>query len=139
MSESAIRIEGLAEFTRHLRRLDSDLPKALRLAMNEAADLVATDARKLVPRRSGRAAASIRVASTRTAVRVRAGGPKAPYYPWLDFGGRVGRKKATVRRFDKEGRYLYPVYFRHKDSGQIQRVLQQSLTGVAHKAGMAVD
>lgn len=139
MSDVSIRIEGLASFNRRLRQVDAELPKALRVAMNRAADLVVKDARPLVPVRSGRAAASIKAASTRTAVRVRAGGAKAPYYPWLDFGGRVGRKKATVRPFDKEGRYLFPVYFKHRDSGRIQRLLQRSLLDVAHQAGMEVD
>lgn len=139
MSESAIRIEGLSEFVRNLRKLDRDLPKALRIAMNDAARLVVDDARPHVPRRSGKAAGSIRVASTPTAVRVKAGGAKAPYYPWLDYGGRVGRRKATRRAFFKEGRYLYPAYFRKRDSGQIQAALQRALLGVTRQAGIVVD
>lgn len=137
--EQAIRIEGLAQFSRNLRKLDSDLPKALRVAMNEAADLVVTDARALVPKRSGKAAKSIRAASTRTAVRVKAGGTRAPYYSWLDFGGRVGRKKATRRPFLKEGRYLYPTYFHLRDTGRIRRVLEKSLLDVAWQSGVEVD
>lgn len=139
MSESSIRIEGLTTFSRHLKRMDANLPKALREAMNDAADLVVEDAKALVPKRSGKAAASLRVASTRTAVRVRAGGRKAPYYPWLDFGGRVGRRKRTVRKFEKEGRYLWPTYFKHRDSGRLQQILERSLVDVALKAGMEVS
>lgn len=139
MSDVTIRIEGLASFNRKLRQVDAQLPKALRVAMNKAADLVIDDARTLVPKRSGRAAASIKAASTRTAVRVRAGGAKAPYYPWLDYGGRVGRRKATVRPFHKEGRYLWPTYFKHRDSGRLQRMLERSLINVAYRAGMEVD
>lgn len=139
MSDVSIRIEGLAAFNRKLRRVDADLPKALKAAMTEAADLVVHDARPLVPKRSGRAAASIKTASTRTAVRVKEGGTKAPYMPWLDFGGRVGRRKRTVRPFEKEGRYLFPMYFKHRDSGRIQRILADSLTDVARKAGWDVN
>ncbi|WP_307962251.1 hypothetical protein [Salinispora arenicola] len=55
--------------------------------MNDAAQVVVDWARPRVSRRSGRAARSLRVASTGKAVRVRAGGARVPYYPWLDFGG----------------------------------------------------
>lgn len=133
-----IRIEGLAEFSRNLRKLDSDLPKALRVAMNQAADLVISDARPRVPRKTGKAQASLKARSTRTAVRIQAGGPRAPWYPWLDFGGRVGRRKSVRRAFLKEGRYLYPAYFRSRDSGAFQRVLTEALLDVARQAGVEV-
>lgn len=139
MSEVAIRIDGLAQFSRNLKKLDGDLPKALRMALNEAADVVIQGARPLVPRRTGRARNSLRVASTRTAVRVRAGGPKAPHYPWLDFGGRVGRRRSVVRPWMKEGRYLYKVYFAKRDSGELHRVLQKALLDVARQAGVEID
>lgn len=136
---NAIRIDGLAQFSRSLKKLDSDLPKSLRLALNEAAQLVIDDARPKVPRLTGRARASIKVASTRTAVRVRAGGPRAPYFAWLDWGGRVGRKRSIHRPFIKdEGRYLYKSYFGLKKSGDFERVLSRALVGVAKQAGLEV-
>lgn len=136
--EQAIRIDGLAQFSRNLKKVDAELPKALRKALNDAADLVVTDAKARVPKRTGKAAGSIKAASTRTAVRVKAGGVRAPYYQWLDWGGRVGRKKKTVRPFIKEGRYLYPAYFHLRDSGRIQQVLERSLLEVAQQAGVEV-
>jgi hypothetical protein len=139
VSSSAIRIDGLAEFAKGLRKIDGELPKMLRLAMNEAADLVVAGARPGVPKRSGRAARSIRAASTRTAVRVSEGGPRAPYMPWLDYGGRVGRKHATIRPFIKNGRFVYPAYFKLRDSGKIQEILERSITDVAHAAGVVID
>lgn len=135
----AIKVQGLAEFSRNLKKLDADLPKALRIALNDAADVVVGQAKPQVPRRTGRAAASIRVASTRTESRVKAGGKKAPYYPWLDFGGRVGRKKAVRRAFYKDGRYLYDAYFKVRDSGQLQDILSAALVDVARQAGVEVD
>jgi hypothetical protein len=134
-----IGIEGLAEFSRNLRKLDSELPKALRLALNEAADLVVDEARPGIPSRSGRAKRSVRKASTRTAVRVRGGGARAPYYPWLDFGGRVGKGRSIERPFLKEGRYIYAGYFRLRDTGQFQETLAAALLKVAAQAGVAVD
>lgn len=138
MSE-AIKVDGLAEFNRNLRKLRSDLPKALRVALNEAADVVVDEARPGIPTRSGRARRSVRKASTRTEVRVRGGGNRAPYYPWLDFGGRVGRGRSVVRPFKKEGRYIYDAYFRKRDSGEFQEVLSKALLGVAASAGVEVE
>lgn len=131
-----IRVQGLAEFSRNLKKLDADLPKALRIALNEAADIVVKGARPRVPRRSGRAAASIKARSTRTAVRVVGGSNRVPYYPWLDFGGRVGVKKSVRRPFLKEGRYIYASYFANTD--EFGKVLEEALLEVARQAGVEV-
>lgn len=135
----AIRIDGLAEFARNLRKLDSDLPKALRVALNEAADLVVGEAVPHIPRRSGRAARSVKPRSTRTAVRVVGGSNRVPYYAWLDFGGRVGRRKSVSRPFHREGRYIYKAYFKLRESGEFGDVLTRALLGVAEQAGVVVD
>lgn len=139
MSKDALRIEGLKEFNKALKDVDKNLPKAVRLALNEAADMVVDTAQSKVPRRSGRARKSLKAKSTRTLVRVGGGGGKAVYYGWLDFGGRVGKSKSVRRPFKKKGRYLYPSYFKHRDSGDIQRKMLDALTDVARKAGMDVD
>lgn len=136
MSSVALQVAGLKEFNAALKSLDKELPKAVRLAMNEAAELVIAEARPGIPTMSGKAAKSIRAKSTRTAVRVEGGGPRAPYYPWLDFGGRVGRRKATVRPFSPDGRYLYPAYFRLRDSGVFVDAMSKALASVAASAGL---
>jgi hypothetical protein len=133
-----ITITGLREYLRALKKMDADLPKAVRVVLNKAADLVIDLARPDVPSRSGRAARSIRGQSTRTAVRVTAGGKRAPYYPWLDFGGRVGRKKSTRRPFDPEGRYLYPAYFDLRNEGTLIEVMSAGLVELAETAGFEV-
>ncbi len=138
MSSAAIRITGLKEFNKALKTLDSDMPKAVRLAMNQAADVVVQEARPGVPTVTGKAAKSIRAQSTRTAVRVTEGGARAPYMPWLDFGGRVGRRKATVRPFSPDGRYLYPAYYRLRDSGVFVDAMSKALAEVARSAGLEV-
>lgn len=134
-----IKVDGLAQFSRNLKKLDSDLPKAVRLALNQSARLVVVGAQGRVPSDSGRARRSIRAASTRTEVRVRAGGARAPYYPWLDFGGRVGPRRSVSRPFLKDGRYLYFTYFKVKASGEFGDVLTKSLLGVVEGAGIEVD
>lgn len=138
MTSDPIKIEGLREFNRALRDLDSELPKALRIAMNKAADVVVGDAVPHIPARSGRARASVKARSTRTAARVAGGGNRAPYYPWLDFGGRVGKNKSVRRPVLQKGRYIYNAYFQNRDSGRFQDVLSTALIDVAKEAGIEV-
>jgi hypothetical protein len=133
----AVKIDGLKEFQRSLKKLDSDLPKVLRLAFNEAADVVVRDAKSRVPRRTGRAEASIKARSTQTSVRVTGGSNKVPYFAWLDFGGRTGRKRSVHRAFLKEGRYLYAAYFDRQP--EFAGLLETALLNVANQAGVEVD
>lgn len=135
----AIKIDGLSLFVRNLKQLDTSLPKAVRVAFNAAADTVVADVKPRVPRRTGKAAGSVRAASTQTAARVSGGGARAPWYPWLDFGGRIGRRKSVKRPFIKEGRYLYASYFRMRDSGKFEDVMTTALLDVVRGAGFEVD
>jgi hypothetical protein len=132
-----IKISGLAEFNRNLRKLGSDLPKALRLAHNEGAQLIVDYAAPRVPRKSGRAAGSIKARSTRTESRVQGGSKRVPYYPWLDFGGKVGPKRSVHRPFIREGRYLYPALSANYD--RFAELLTEKLIEVARQAGVEVE
>jgi hypothetical protein len=134
--EARINVEGLSEFQRALKRLDAEAPKALRLALNGVADFVIGEARTDIPRRTGRAAASLKAKSTRTAVRISVGGRKAAYYPFLDFGGRVGRNKSVVRPYIAGGRYLFPALTANRDKAI--GLLRQALHDVAADAGLDV-
>jgi hypothetical protein len=133
-----IRIDGLREFVRDVRKLDRDLPKAIRVALNVGSDLIVSDARPRVPHRSGRAARSLKASSTRTSARVSGGGNRAPHYPWLDFGGKVGRNRSVERPFLREGRFIYRSYFDRRDSGKLAEVLSDALVDVARQAGIEV-
>lgn len=139
MATEAIKVEGLAQFVKDLKKLDSDLPKAVRIAFNTAGDTVVDDARRRVPRRSGAAQRTLKAKSTRTQARVAGGARKAPYYPWLDFGGKVGRNGSVSRPFKKQGRYLYKSYFRLRDSGEFQAVMNKALLDVVRQAGIEVE
>jgi hypothetical protein len=132
-----IAVYGLRELSRSLKKVDSEAAKQLRVVFNEAAELVISTARPTIPRRTGRAANSLKTRSTRTAVRVTFGGPRAPYYPWLDFGGRTGRKKRVVREFIQEGRYVFPAYYRRHDD--IMAAMQDGIERVARNAGLEVS
>lgn len=132
-----VKIEGLAEFNRNLKKLSADLPKALRLAHNEAAQLIVDYAKPRVPRKTGRAAGTIKARSTRTESRVSGGSKRVPWYGWLDFGGRVGRKRSVARPFIKEGRYLYPALSANYD--KFAQLLTDALVDVARQAGIEVE
>lgn len=132
-----IKVTGLAEFNRNLRKLDSELPKVLRLAHNEAAQLIVDYARPRVPRKSGRAAGTIKAKSTRTETRVSGGSKRVSYYPWLDFGGRVGPKRSVRRPFIKQGRYLYPALGANYD--EFTALLERKLIDVARQVGVEVE
>lgn len=131
-----VRVAGLKEFQKSLRALDSDLPKAVRLSLNAAVDIVLDYARPRIPSRSGRAARSLRAASTQTTARVSAGGRRAPYYPWLDFGGRVGAQRQIRRPFYREGRYLYKGLAVKRT--EFTEAMERSVAEVARRAGFDV-
>jgi hypothetical protein len=136
-SATSIEVVGLRDLNRALRAIDSDAPKGLRLALNSVAEEFAGDVRPKIPRRSGRAAGSLKVASTRTSARVKAGGPRARYYPWLDFGGRVGPRKSVVRRFYREGRYIYPTL--RENRGKYAASIERALAQLVEDSGLEVD
>lgn len=136
----AVSITGLSEFRAALKAMDRDLPKALRLAFNTAAEIVVADARPRVPSRSGKARGSVKARSTQAYSRVSGGGSRAPYYPWLDFGGTIEpRRGQFIRRpfLKKEGRYIYAAYFSNRD--RYGTVLQDALVKVAEQAGIEVE
>lgn len=135
----AIKVEGLSEFVRNLKKLDRELPKALRVAFNTGADLVVADAKPGIPTKSGKAKASVKAKSTQTAAKVIGGGARASYYPFLDFGGRVGRDRSIRRPFLREGRYIYNAYYKNRDSGKLQDALSTALLDSARAAGVEVD
>lgn len=133
MAIDPIQITGLRQMNKALKQVDTDLPKGTRLALNEGATIVADEARPHVPRRTGRAAATYRARSTRTAARVAIGGAKAPYVPWLDFGGTANTAK---RQFIKSGRYLFPALERKRP--EVLAALERAVVAVVEGAGLDV-
>lgn len=136
----AIKVEGLAEFRRNLKAMSSEHPKAIRLAGNKAAGIIVADAVPKVPvgpGKGGHGASSIKARSTQTAARVTEGGKKFPYMPWLDFGGRVGRRKSVKRPFIKTGRFIWKSF--DDNSEKVTAVLSDALIDVARNAGIEVN
>lgn len=129
-----IRIDGLAQFVRSLKNADADLPKMVRLVNNAAVQIVVDDAQPKIPVKTGRARKSIKASSTRGQARIKAGSRQAPYYPWLDFGGRVGRRHSVLRPFRKSGRYLWKSFADNRE--EIERELVKGLEQLARDAGL---
>lgn len=136
MVRATIEVTGLREFRASLKKMDAALPKQIRVALNKASELVISYARPRVPSKSGRAAGSLKVRSSQTEARIAAGGTRAPYYPWLDFGGHVGQHGATARPFLTEGRYIYPGL--RENRAKITDVMSAALTELATEAGLEV-
>lgn len=136
--DEKIRVEGLAQLSRAVRRVDAEAAKQLRLVGNSAASLLIESTRPQIPRKSGRAQSSLKAQSTRTSARVAVGGSKAPYYPWLDFGGQ-GRiaGRPSKRDFIQGGRYLYPTLA--KEGQKIASLLRDGLVATARGAGLDVS
>ena len=132
-----IKIDGWAEFNRAIRKIDSDLPKMLRLVANDAANLVVDYAKPLVPVKTGKAQRTVKAKSTRTEARVSGGSKAVPWYAWLDFGGRVGRHRAVRREFIKTGRYLYAGLAARNDD--VHKALLGGLLSVVEATGIEVD
>jgi hypothetical protein len=129
--EAMIHVKGLKEFQAALKKVDKGLGPELRKGLNEAAEIVASAARPLVPRRTGRAVGSIKVGSTQRAAQIKVGGTAAPYFGWLDFGGRVGRRNSARRPFISKGRYIYPALAakRNEVAAKVDEVLGRLATG----------
>lgn len=138
-----LQMPGLRELSDALKRVAPDAKREFQKDLKAIGQLVQNDTRADMPRRKGKAKKSVkvRVVSRRgfEGVEISEGGAVAPYAPWLDFGGTVGRgRKSTarvhigggkvrvqrvgsmgtgsvVRPFIKDGRYLYPAYYRRYD------------------------
>lgn len=138
MEEMRIAVGSLAQLNRGLRAIDAGAPKELRLALNSAAQLLIDEVRPTVPSVTGAAGRSMVARSTRTSARVAVGGRKAPYFPWLDFGGQ-GRAagRPSARDFLREGRYVYPGLRRIR--ARVEKQLHESISAVIRSAGLQED
>lgn len=108
MAGERITPVGLKEVQDAINALEREAPEVLRDLMAEIANDIAAAARRRLPKRTGNAASTYKPKSSARGAQVVWGGEQAPYVPWLEFGGRVGRNKSVVRRFVPGGRYLYP-------------------------------
>lgn len=129
---SAVRIDGLAPDA--IRRAGRDLPKALETFLVMAARMTAADAEGLVPRGpSGAARRSLRAEGPR----VTGGGSQAPYFGWLEFGGRTGINRSVERRFVRGGRYVWPAFDANRR--KLIGLLEDDVAAAVRAAGLDVS
>lgn len=101
-----VEVDGLAQMQAALAAARTAVPRAVNAVFEDQATAVAGKTRQLVPRGpSGAARASVEAKGGS----VTAGGSRAPYFAWLDWGGDTGGAGARgQRRFIREGRYVFP-------------------------------
>jgi hypothetical protein len=131
-----IKVTGLKEFRRNLKTINTDLPKCIRLANNEVADIVVVWVKDRMENRTGGAVSTVRASSTQKEVRVKEGSARRPYVPWLDFGGRVGPSRSVRRAYHSDGRYLYPALAANRDV--MTEKLSDQLIALCRRAGVEV-
>ena len=130
-----VKVEGMWEFRKALRAVDTEFPKQLRKGLNTVAEQVADEAATRVPVRSGGLKASIRPLSTQSEGRVVMGRARVPYAGWIEFGGTISPRGAPMtREFKKGGRYLFPVA--DEMEPKIRRDSARLLDAFANKAGL---
>jgi len=81
-----VKVEGLKELNKALRNLPKGFRKEQAAIHKKTAEPVASAAARIVPRRSGRLAASIRAQGTQRAGRVAAGKKSVPYAGPIHWG-----------------------------------------------------
>lgn len=92
-------VEGLREMVRALERLGTEA-QDLKEAFTRIGDMVASDARGLVPKgKTGRLAASIKPTKTKNKAAVRVGSARVPYAGVIEYGWP--RRNITARPYLK--------------------------------------
>ena len=139
-----IRAVGIAELRKALKQVSADLPGDLKNGFARLANKVAEAIRPKVPG-TGRAASSIKGRGTAKGGAIVFGGSKAPHFPWLDFGGSVGRGHVPGRAWSGaikrewrgipkgEGRYVYPTIREKRED--IIKEADDVLASIAARAG----
>lgn len=145
---AGVDVRGLREVGAALRKVDKDLPKQIRVELQPIAAEVAAAVRAKVPRRTGKAQASVRPRSSQRGAAVAVGGQAAPYYPWLDWGGSTGPghrpgvagsgavKRPWLGKPGGDGRYLYPAIAEKSDD--IEKAAEAAVVNVAKRAQLGV-
>lgn len=134
---ASIHVTGLKELQKGLNSLEEKLGPELKRGLDVIAGKVVTVAQSKTARRSGKAASSIKAGSSQRAAVIKVGGQKAPYFPWLEWGGRVGRRKQVKRPFIPEGRTIYPTAADKRE--ELVHDLDELIVRLAGQAGFTAS
>jgi hypothetical protein len=134
---SRVVVTGLRDLGKALKEAEDGAQKELALALKGIAEGVASDVRSRVPHRTGRAQASYKPRGSARGASIAFGGDKAPYVPWLEFGGRVGKGKSVKRPVIKGGRYLYPAITDNMQD--LEQLVADAIDDITSRYGFKVE
>lgn len=112
-----VQVDGLRELRRSLRQAqDLENLRDLRVALKDAAQVVARDAQGRIPSRTGRHRDAVRATAGGNTAYVKGGKARVPSYGWLDFGSRTPKSGqprsvgpwAGSGKGPRGGRFIYP-------------------------------
>lgn len=101
IAQEAVRVEGLKELQAALREADRAFPARLRLANNEAADVVVVRGKALAAARGpmfAKAAESLRASSEQRNAKVSLGSARVPWALGANFGAQHDIERTTATR-----------------------------------------
>ena len=123
-----VRIDGLREVQRELRRLGGDARSDMKPAHKKAADLVAAETRPKAPVRTGQLQATIRSFARQNAGVVRAGIKAVPYAGPIIFGWPA--------RHIKPNPFIYEAADRRR--AQVAQAYAERMSEIIVKRGLQV-
>lgn len=134
MTERSVKVEvrGLRELGSAFNKLDREAAAELKHELTGAAQEVVGLVQSRVEKLTGAAAGSVKAKGSTRGASIAFGGTAAPHYPWLDFGGKVGRGDSIERPFIQGGRYVYPAIAERSDAtneaidGAVKRAAQRA-------------
>lgn len=137
--DQRIRVEGLKELSRTLRKLSDskEFGKELRGANLKSAQVVASRAQSRAPVRSGRLRGSIRALAQQRGAQVKGGSKRVPYFGFIDFGGTIRFRTSSrriTRPYIKGGRILYPALAEKRQ--EVNNIFNEEVKKVMRKAGL---
>lgn len=115
-----VEVLGLRELSAAFKAMDADLHRDFKAGLKRIADKVVGKVQQKLPWNSGSAARSVKARASARGASIAFGGTAAPHYPWLDFGGSVGRGHVSGQAWSGaikrdwqgvptgSGRYIYP-------------------------------
>lgn len=119
--------------SRQFRGAGADAQKDVNREIGLITGRMVSRIRARVPSKFGRARGSVKAKGGK----ITAGGPSAPHYPWLEFGGSTkvpGAGRRVRRDVVKSGRYIFPTISegKAKDLEAVERAVER----VANKHGL---
>lgn len=100
MASRTLTVEGLNETIRTLKKLGTQVPE-LKAAFSRIGDKAAAQVRSAAPVRTGTLAASVKASKRQNSVYIYAGGAKAFYAPFVEFGTKYQRATRFMRNTAK--------------------------------------